>query len=241
MLSALNILFSNATERLPVVACFRPLFVEYLFPGGIPQLDSIKECAQAFNTITFSIPTWEERIQGMTEVLNNSATSPFVPRLGTTVSVLRWACWDMVNALALAHDMEETGNTDSAACLRWMRYKWRGDLEQPGCLELLATTERMLASGNYVWHDDGCLPITYYLAARLLFTLLDSDSILEGLRSLDAITTAWKLQSFIRTTERNVNFEKEEIRSFLFLAGLPLGSIRSSQGTDQITLRKKQG
>lgn len=234
MLAALNILLSDATNLNPdVVACFRPLFVEYLFPGGLRSLDSIKGCATSFNLIQFPIPAWNDRIRGMTEVLQNSATSSLVPRLGTTVSILRWACWDMVNALALAQDREENGGVESDACLHWMKTKWRSDLEQPECLELLTVTQRALLDENFIWQDDGCLPVTYYLAARFLFILLDGNTILDGLCTSEAISTAWKLVSFIRTTERNLSFEKPDIRAFLFLAGLALpmdgstGNIRS--------------
>ena len=223
MLACLNILLSKRTGVVSgIVACFRPLFVEYLFPGAIRSLDSIKGCAQSFNLVSFSIPTWDERIHGMTEAFQNSTTSPLVPRFGTTVAVLRWACWDMVNALVLAHDREEHHGTDSDACLRWMTSKWRQDLEQTECLQLLAVTEQMLKNEKVVWRDDRCLPITYYLAARLLFLLIDNVTILYGLRSFEAISTAWKLASCIQTTEKDLRFENPEIRAFLFLAGLAL-------------------
>ena len=231
MLACLNILLSTRTVvRQEIVACFRPLFVEYLFPGGIRSLDSIKGCAQSFNLVAFSVPTWDDRLRGMTEVLQNSATSPLVPRLGTTVSVLRWACWDMVNALVLAHDREEKQGTDCDACLGWMTSKWRNDLQQAECIQLLTVTEEMLKNDTVAWQDDRCLPITYYLAARLLFLLIENISILDGLRTAEAISTAWKLASFIRTTEKDVRFDKPEIRAFLFLAGLAL-PINDSTGT----------
>ena len=128
----------------------------------------------------------------------------------------------MVNALVLALDREEHHTTDCDACLHWMITKWRNDLEQPECFKLVTVTEKMLMNEDVTWQDDRCLPITYYLVAYLLFLLIDNVTILDGLHSFEAITTAWKLASFIRTIEKDLHFNKPEIRAFLFLAGLAL-------------------
>ena len=234
MLSILNILYSSTRRSMAqdIFACFRPIFVYAVLPANILTVDSIIKRIQLYRGVSFTLPTFDERLRPELETL--AIIPDWRWHVGSNDDahfyVLRNDIIEMIYGLVLVHEREYKQSTAGDVYLQLMIAKWKADIEHPDCCRLLSISERLLQT-NASKEDDDRIKILCIanLTTLFLFRLCSGTTISQALCTSETISIAMNLLSLIRIMGDMINFSYRDkcylrwfLRQCLFLGSLAL-------------------
>lgn len=214
----------------------RPLFVEYLLPEPQMSIAQIRHYADEYGkgAKAYPIPTWNDRFN-LFDIFQDHRGferipgSHFLVRARALVVVLRYDYFDILCALQLMHE-EELKGVEKVPYVSMGRFE--EVLASRESQQLLQLTDLALYSRiDSQWEESTNLTLACLsnLACHLSFLILKGDTILQGMQTVEFKSMSARFVSMIRVSSNLRPTHLRLLRSWLFLAGLGLSSLKSEE------------
>src|SRR5277367_2818257 len=231
MVAIFNILQSSVhgntfafASNTPAPACFRPYFLEMVLPGGICVFLDPKSSMLLCQSISTPFATWDERVQLqylLYDIPRQSSSKE------TVFEILYWDLCDIISLIELFQERRDRHMEQWNSYLDKLLARWKSDVESSEGRELLLKLDEAISSDIALREEDAVLlkdACMLCASVKLLILMLEGATMLEALRSPEAVSLSLMLLSFIRLHKGRVKWGRRQspAQQLVFLGGLAL-------------------
>jgi hypothetical protein len=236
MVAVMNTLQSKVLGSA-AFARLRPFFVEYLLPEPQMELAQIRHYSDEYNSGAklYPIPTWDDRFQLYDDVFHDSRGYERIPgshrliRARAMFRVLRYDYFDTLCGLKLKWGAEQKG-VESVPYVSLERFEALGESDESKLLMEIVDKSLESPRIDSQWTEATNLALACFsnLAFHLGLIMLKSDTILEGIKKREFLVLSIKFLAALRASSNLRPIHSRIMRSWVFLASLPLSSTKGT-------------